>query len=472
MDLTKTAPQDNDLLYGKRGPSLKQQQFRDSGKKYKLYGGAVGGGKSWALSAEGIRQSLLFPGNRGYMCRNEATAFKNTTLQTLLKLISEIEDVLHAKILKFHNLSNKEITFINGSRILYGDAQDKERIKSLEVGWFCIDEASEVQEDSFDMLTSRLRWKLPDGTYPHFCGLLASNPEPGWLKQRFIVPFQMGEEIPDHAFIKALPTDNQELPEDYVAGLRRTKPEHWVKRYLEGSWDAVEGQIWADFSYDIHSIKPFDIPRGWKKFRALDHGQTHPTCCLWFAIDPDGNIFVYREYYSPGIVSKHCSEIREMSGDEDYIYSKMSPDAWGKTKEKRGREWSTYDEYREQGLYFSRANNNVEAGLNRVGEFFRVREDRIHPRTGEMGSPTLFIFKDCRNLLLEIPEYQWKESRTAETIKEQPKKIRDDACDALRYGIMSRPTPTSIHTSTPYGSFNYHMKEQIKKEQKNRKNYI
>ena len=154
-----------DLLYGEKGPTLRQIAFRDSPVRYRLYGGAVGGGKTRALCAEGLRLSLAYPGNRGFMCRHESTAFRNTTLVTLLSLISEIEDLTGSKIMSNHHKTEKIIYFINGSSILYGalgDAEDFERIKSLEVGFFCIDEASETVFTNFQMLKSRLRWRLPN----------------------------------------------------------------------------------------------------------------------------------------------------------------------------------------------------------------------------------------------------------------------------------------------------------------------
>lgn len=454
-----------DLLYGEKGPTPKQAMFRDDPSMYKLFGGAVGGGKTWTLCAEMIRLCLAFSGNRVFMCRHESTAFRNTTLTTLLKLIAEIERLTKKKIVLNHHKTERTITFINASVLLYGslgDAQDFERIKSLEIGGFGIDEASETPFANYNMLKSRLRWKLPSGEYPIYFGLLASNPEPGWVKDTFVVPHQLGEPLADHSFVKSLPTDNFHLPPDYVSNLRRDNPESWVVRYLDGDWSAMEGQVWPEFAYDTHIIDEQSIPPSWKRVRAIDHGQVHPTACLWGAIDPDGNIFIYREYYRPGIVSVHATTIKEMSKNEHYATTLLPPECWGKTREKEGSLWSIYDEYVENGITPTKCNNSVEVGINRVGEFLRVKEDKPHPLTGKLGSPTLFIMRNCKNLILEIPQYVWKrEQEGKEKLgREGPKKIFDDACDALRYLIMSRPSPqyTEKHR-TPYKSFKWHLKK-------------
>ena len=263
----------------------------------------------------------------------------------------------------------------------------------------------------------------------------------------------MGEPLEDHAFIQALPSDNPHLPSDYIDDMRKAHPGAWVDKYIEGSWDALEGQVWPDYNHNIHAIKPFEIPEGWKKFRAIDHGQQNPTCCLWFAIDPDENVYVYQEYYDSGVISNHCKAINELSHDEEYAGTWMDPSCWGKTMQKYGGLWSVSDEYTEHNIYCTRANNSVLAGINRVGEYFKLDAEKMNPITQEPGSPSLFIFNSCRNLLLELPDYIWATNRITKGATEKPKKKNDHACDALRYGIMTRQAPEVLKQKTPFNSF-------------------
>ncbi len=472
----KTSSGGTDVFYGKEGPTEKQTIFRDAHHKYKLFGGGVGGGKTYALCAEGLRLSMMFPGNRGFLGRHEAEAFRKTTLVTLLNLIADMELETGQRIIAHngHNQTKKEILLVNGSAIIYGGIggrEDMDRIKSLEIGFFCVDEASETVHEVINMLKARLRWKLPGGQYPRFFGLFASNPEPGWLKNTFVVPQQQGVPLDDHLFVQSLLKDNPWLPPEYLANLRRDNPENWVRRYVDGSWDAVEGQVWPDFDFQTHVLPndecPMDIPYPVKGTHtilgSLDHGQTNPTCFLGMYVDQDGNILVFDEYYRRGLVSDHTRSI-----DEQFELNAMDelvadPSIWDKNREKDGMEWSVADEYDERGIYLTKANNSREAGWNRVGEFFRSDKEHFHPFMEKKGAPRLFISKRCRNLLTELPEYIWKKtSDDSSNPKEEARKLNDHACDALRYGVMTRPSPYEHKRidNAPVGSFNWILKQR------------
>lgn len=217
-------------------PTPTQSKAHKATERYKLFGGAMGGGKSRWLCEEAKELSMGYPGNRGVMCRYHLQDFKNSTLKLLL-------EVFPKEIISNHNKAENTITLINGSEIIYMGLSEKENIdklKSMEIGFFCIDEASEVPKTSFLLFQSRLRRRLPDGTHSPFFGLLTSNPEDCWLKDDFVL--RGGGD--DYLFVPSLPRDNPYLPHDYEEQLRKTYPDDWVFRYLEGSWDELsQGDI-------------------------------------------------------------------------------------------------------------------------------------------------------------------------------------------------------------------------------------
>lgn len=211
-------------------PTETQMRAHRSKARYKLFGGAMGGGKTRWLCEEAKDLSLRYPGNRGVMCRWHLSDFKNSTLKTLIECLPPG--------IYTHNLAEHTITFFNGSEIIYmgmDEESNVSKIKSMELGWFVIDEASEVPMETFLLFQSRLRRRLTDNKFPPFHGLLASNPADCWLKDMFVLA-QGGK---DYCFIPSLPKDNPFLPENYESKLRESYPEDWVRRFLEGSWDEL-----------------------------------------------------------------------------------------------------------------------------------------------------------------------------------------------------------------------------------------
>jgi len=209
----------------------RQQEFHEAPEMYKLYGGAMGGGKTWALCAEAIALSCDYPGNRGYICRHTFKSFKKTTLLVLDKMLQD------ANLIERHHQSDNYYQLHNGSFLYYGGLGDDlraiDKLKSMELGWFAIDEASETTESYFLMLCSRLRLQRSGIKY---FGIMGTNPDPGWLKHRFI-----DQKLDNHIFIPALPRDNPGLPKDYVKQLEEVFPKEWQQRFIEGDWAAFEG---------------------------------------------------------------------------------------------------------------------------------------------------------------------------------------------------------------------------------------
>ncbi|MBP9694611.1 MAG: phage terminase large subunit [Alphaproteobacteria bacterium] len=217
------------ITYESYQPSKIQMKAHLSSRRYKLFGGAMNCGKSFWLCAEAIRLSLMFPGNVGVLARYRFRDLKKTTLPILLQMIPQ-------QFLRSYNKTEGLIEFINGSKIYCSDLEDPNKIKSMNLGWFGIDEATDVPNDeAFNMLTTRLRLIIKGIKY---FGLLATNPEPGWVKDKWI-----SEPTDDFAFFPALPKDNPAYSQAYVDDVARNLPPSLRARYLEGSWDSFDDSI-------------------------------------------------------------------------------------------------------------------------------------------------------------------------------------------------------------------------------------
>ncbi len=246
-------------------PSVNKQQWiaHQSEERYLLYGGAYGGGKTAMGINEGIALRVEYPGNRGFMGCRDGTDFKRNAFNQLMKFLPP---ELYAPPRGVHHQSDMYIKLINGSVIYYGglgnDAEAVKKISNMpELGWFFIDQAEEITENQFMLLDGRLRLVLSGIKYR---ALLTANPDPGWLRTRFI-----SEARPNHRYIPALPKDNPFLPSNYEEILKKNFTKDMARRMLEGDWD-VEGIDQLIPYPDIRDAIKRDMPAKGSTVAGLD----------------------------------------------------------------------------------------------------------------------------------------------------------------------------------------------------------
>jgi hypothetical protein len=211
-------------------PTGKQALAFEAPERFILYGGAMGGGKTTWLCAYAVDLSMRYSDNIGFLCRHELRSFRRSTMLTL-------QECLPLELIAQHHKTENFIRFKNGSLLFYGglgdDTRAIDRLKSMELGWFGIDQAEETSEKFFFMLASRLRHRTAKGL--RYKGLLTANPEPNWIKTRFI-----DQKLPNHTFIPARPSDNPHLPADYEENLKQMNlPPELLRAWLEGDWNAI-----------------------------------------------------------------------------------------------------------------------------------------------------------------------------------------------------------------------------------------
>ena len=255
-----------------------------------------------------------------------------------------------------------------------------------------------------------------------------------WVRKRYIEPSPPGESFtgPDgltRRFIPSFLSDNPYLTRDgkYERMLQSLPPIE-RKRLLEGDWWAVEGSAFPEFRLDTHVVSPFDIPRSWKRFRAIDYGYSAPSCCLWMAISPeDGTVIVYRELYQKGLVAEALAEkILEMEMDDVPMNGVID----GAVFNRVGYNNTVGQIVNSFGLKLRSANKDRKAGKQQI-------HSRLAQRDGKR--PGVQIFETCPNLIREM--------QGIPVSKKDPEDVdttaSDHAYDALRYGLMSvQPLPT------------------------------
>lgn len=215
-------------------PHPDQARFFEETSLEVLFGGSRGPGKSAALVNYIFLYALRYPGARMLLARRKLTMLLNSTYNTLREWIPSD--------LYVYNASSHVIRFVNGSELIMtglDSNEDLDRFSSMELALVAIDEAQEVLEDHYVSLLSRLRQKLPDGTYPPFKMLCTANPAVCYLRNRFILNPIPGKRV----FIQSLTEANKaNLPPDYFERLKEAYKDTPIlyKQMVEGNWDISE----------------------------------------------------------------------------------------------------------------------------------------------------------------------------------------------------------------------------------------
>ena len=428
-----------------------QTEFLAASEREVLYGGAAGGGKSYALLADPMRY-FSNPNFNGLILRR--------TNDELRELIWKSQE-LYPKAFKGAKWAEKKSqwTFPSGAKLwltyLERD-QDVLRYQGQAFSYVAFDELTQYPTPfAWNYMRSRLR--TTDPTLPIYMRA-TTNPGGsghGWVKRMFIDPApankkfvakdlesgedmvfpegheRAGEPLFYRRFIPASLKDNPYLMDggQYEANLL-SLPEMQRRQLLEGDWAVADGAAFSEFRTSIHVIEPYDIPTDWRRFRSCDFGYSSYSAVHWFAIDPSYNTLVcYRELY----VSKHTGRdlakaVMEAEGSERIDYGVLDSSCW----HNRGQIGpSIAEEMISMGCRWKpsdRTNGARIAGKNRLHEVLKVDED-----TGMAG---LVFFNTCRQIIADLPVIP-SDPRGSDDI--DPRYASDHAYDSVRYAVMSRP---------------------------------
>ena len=409
-----------------------------------LYGGAAGGGKSYAMLVDPLRYA--------HRAAHRALILRRS-MPELRELIDKSRELYPQA---FHGCKFREVeklwNFPSGAKVEFGFLErdaDVYRYQGQAYSWIGFDEITHLPtEFAWNYLASRLRTTDSEITPYLRCTANPGGVGAHWVKKRYISPAPPNESFDgddglSRKFIPARLDDNPYLSEDgRYEQMLKALPDVQRRQLLEGNWEITEGAAFTEFDPNVHVVIPFEIPIGWERIKGIDYGYASESACVWGAVDPtDGTLIIYRELYQKNLTGVDLAQvITNMEVYDPYsVQGVLDTAAWART----GTTGPTVGETLQRaGHKLRRADKNRIQGKIQVHEYLKVQQS---------GRPRLQIFNTCPNLIRELTGIPLDKSNPEDVDTHAP----DHAYDALRYLIMSRP-----RLSDPYSQIrNLHLQQ-------------
>jgi PBSX family phage terminase large subunit len=394
-----------------------------------VWSGPAGTGKTYGILA--VLHCLLADnaGLRFLIVRKTRKALTESALVTYEQVVL-VADGMDRIASNCHRKQRSSYVYPNGSEFVVAGVDDPEKIKSSDWDLIYANEATELTENDWEFLSSRLDRPGRTSRLGYLIGDCNPDAPTHFLKQRD----DTGKTRLYGTTHEANPVmhDGKDWTEQGERYLKRLDALTGVRylRLRKGLWAGAEGVVYDEWDATLHVIDPITIPPEWRRIRSIDFGFTNPFVCQWWAVDGDGRLHLYRELYGTRkIVSDWAADILRLSEGESIEHTIVDHDA-----EDRATLHKT-------GIQTLPAKKNVKGGIELVQQRLRKAGD---------GKPRVFIHRNARvnqadTELLEARKplctaqefdgYTWATATETRAAKEEPVKLNDHGLDAMRYAV-------------------------------------
>lgn len=405
-------------------------------------GGARGPGKSHAvMSQAALDDCQRVNGLKGLFLR-----------QTGVSAQESFDDLIHKTVRGkvAYRKTKTSLRFPNGSRILLGgfkDESDIDKYIGLEYDFIIVEELTQLTAEKYDKLRGSLRTSKPNWRPRMYTSFNPGGVGHVWVRDRYVIPFREAKQDKTR-FIPSTYKENPALNKEYLEYLEGLGG-NLGRAWRSGEWDVFAGQYFPEWSHDTHVVAPFALPQTWFRYRSIDpSGREGTTSCHWYAVDQNGRVWCYREYYyGPHVINpktgaeyevgrdadEHAKAIAALSVESDgsleqYKYTVIDTAAFAKA----GFSETMSEIYERNGVggLMPAAKERV-VGWNAVHTYLRW-----NPKTPETPNPQdslLKIFSTCVNIIRTIPLLQHDDHHPEDVDSDGD----DHAADELRYFLRT-----------------------------------
>lgn len=455
-----------------------QGAFVFAPERFSAISGGFASGKSYACSLKGVILSAAFPGNVGSFLSYRGSDVEKRIVPIFM------EEACPPKWIKSWNKNKRVVVLRNNSVVSFDHIKDSASGAGAGVGtrrigsnwgWFGVDQGEEIEKAHWDALCSRLR--LPRA--PKKFGFADLNPAGrDWWWDKF---FQKVQPWPRDEQKRALPLNGKYfqavksgdntlgisvcslenrvsnggfVTDDYFDSLLETFSEHYIERFIYGSFDDFKGRLFEGFSgglvdyasASVHVIDDFEIPRNWQLLVSIDVGGDSPWAVVPVYCDEQGNLIVCPGFHNrTGRISDVAHWIkRNTPFNENRTRFLIDPENPPVTVE-----------LSEHGIYANPAQKAIMPGLLRLSGYLHIQkhrelphwyaetqpQDRVFKFRGK-GSPQMFVMRSAQVVRKELDTAKWDETKIDKMYKSST--ARFDTVEALRYAAMEHPEPSKI----------------------------
>lgn len=435
-----------------------------------LFGGALGGGKSYLARVASIVYSVEVPGLITYLFRRTFKELLANHIFTpggyldMLQPMIQDGDVVYSK-------SDYSFTFFNGSRIQLSHCQYESDVYShqgAQIGFLIIDEATHFTQDMVRFLRTRVRigslaipdkWKnlfprilytanpggvghhyFKSGFVDHGAGHIFKAQEDDGSMKREYIPAKLGD---NKILLKNDP--------DYAQRVKGLGSSALAEAMLNGDWNGLGGGVFSDlWNPDYHVIEPFDVPHTWRIHRGYDYGSSAPAASAWFAESdglehedgngkviyyPKGSIIQVGEVYlankrHEGLklpAREQARRIKKYEVDEGLSGRVMAGPADNSIFHKEPGRASIADDMAKEDVLYLRADKSPGSRVLGVGLFRQMLQNAV---TKE--GPGFYVFNTCYHTIRTVPSLERDESNEEDVDTSG----EDHLWDVIRYRML------------------------------------
>ncbi len=205
-----------------------QNAFWSNPARFRLFAGGIGSGKTLA----GCYEALSQPAGHGAIIAPTYPMLRDATLRTFLDVARS-----HGR-LRGLNKSDMVVTLTDGSTVLLRTADDPDRLRGPNLGWFYLDEAALMDPETWKIMIGRLR-EQPGRAW-------ATTTPRGfdWLFDLF-----SQSDDPDYWMVTSSTRANPFLPDGFIPSLEAVYDDYWRAQEIEGRFIAFSQHAVFDVPY-------------------------------------------------------------------------------------------------------------------------------------------------------------------------------------------------------------------------------